>query len=86
MAASASRQALHGLVDALPDAALDTAVRCLEALTTDDPILRAILFAPESDDSDTEEEEQATAEAEADAAAGRVVSHAEARRALLDGA
>ena len=86
MAIGTTRDALHHLVDTLPDTALDDAARYLEALGTDDPVLRAILLAPEDDEPETEEEREATAAAAADAAAGRVVSHAEARRRLLDDA
>jgi len=83
MATSVQRQTLHGLVDALPDTMLEAAAHYLSALGTDDPLLQAILLAPEADDPDTEGERHATAEAQRDAAAGRVVSHAEARRRLL---
>jgi hypothetical protein len=83
MARTMSRDTLHHLVDALPDGALDDAARYLEALGTADPVLRALLLAPEDDESETDEERAATVEAEADATAGRVVSQAEARRRLL---
>jgi hypothetical protein len=83
MAVTPARQTLHHLVDALPEAALADAERYLQALATDDPVLRAILLAPEDEEPETDEERQATAEAEADAGAGRVISHAEARRQLL---
>ena len=71
------------MVDAVPEAALDDAACYPEALSTDDPVLRVLLLAPEDDEPESDEERQATAETEADAAASRVASHAEARRQLL---
>ncbi len=84
MSTSTARDTLHRLVDALPEAALDDATHYLEGLNTEDPVLRALLLAPEDDEPETNAERQATIEADADAAAGRVVSHAEARRRLFD--
>ena len=50
MAISTTREALHRLIDALPEATLDDAARYLEALSTDDPVLRSILLAPEDEE------------------------------------
>jgi hypothetical protein len=77
MAITTTRETLHRLVDALPSQALERAARYLEAATTDDPVWRAILLAPEDDEPETEYERQARAEADADAAAGRLVPKVE---------
>jgi hypothetical protein len=47
------RDALHKLVDDLPDEELPTATRVLEALrATTDPVLRALSTAPADDEAD----------------------------------
>jgi hypothetical protein len=77
---------LHHLVDELPERALADAQRLLEALKARggvDPVLRALLTAPLDDEPETAEERAAVEEGKADLAAGRVVSHEEARRRLL---
>jgi hypothetical protein len=79
----ANKEALHQLVDALPESEWEHAERLLTALTTTDPVLRALLLAPEDDEPETDDERAAVAEARADLAAGRVVLHDEARRRLL---
>lgn len=49
-APASTRDELHGLVDALPESEIATARRVLEALrTTADPVLHALLTAPEDD-------------------------------------
>jgi hypothetical protein len=83
MALSTTREALHRLIDGLPGDVLDDAARYLKALSTDDPVLRAALLAPEDDEGETEEEQQAWAEAEADIAGGRLLPDAEVRRRIL---
>ena len=50
-----TRAALHGLIDELPDDALDAADRSLRRLR-DDPVLRAFLTAPEDDEPLSKEE------------------------------
>jgi hypothetical protein len=80
MARTMSRDTLHHLVDALPDAALNDAARYLEALGTADPVLRALLLAPEDDEPETDEERAAVAEAEEDVRQGRLVSMEEIER------
>ena len=82
------RERLHALVDTLPDGELHVALRFLEFLETEGPVsqLWSIEDAPVDDEPLTAEGEQSLAEAERDLAAGRVVSHAEARRRLLGGA
>ena len=76
------KEALHRLIDELPENEAEEAGRLLAARTTD-PVLRAVLMAPYDDEPETPEERAAVEEAKADLAAGRVVSHAEARRRLL---
>jgi hypothetical protein len=68
------KEALHRLVDSLPDDALEEAERYLRALQSDDPVVRAHLLAPYDDEPETEEERRTVAEAREDLRAGRVVS------------
>jgi hypothetical protein len=75
----ATRDTLHHLVDALPDAEVDAAERYLAALQSD-PMLRALLTAPTDDEPETDEERAAVAEAEEDVRQGRVVSMEEIKR------
>ena len=60
------RDRLHRLVEELPEADVSAAERYLEylRLTGRDPVLRALLNAPEDDEAETEEERIAVAEAE----------------------
>jgi hypothetical protein len=76
----ATKQILHPLVDALPDAALDEAERRLRALQTDDRVARAHLLAPYDDELETEDQRRAVAKAHADFQAGRTVSMDEIER------
>jgi hypothetical protein len=80
-----TRESLHHLIDELPECALGEAERSLSPLRTleDDPVLRALLEAPEDDEPLTPEEEAAIEVAREDVRAGRTVSHEEARRILL---
>jgi predicted transcriptional regulator len=78
------RDRIHRLVDQLPEAELPE----VESLLTErrdhaDPFLSALANAPEDDEPLTDEDIAALDEAYADVAAGRVVSHEEARRRLL---
>jgi hypothetical protein len=82
MATTTSRDSLHRLVDALPDAALDAAARYLEALGRPDPVLRALLLAPTDDEPETDEERAAVAEARADYGRGEWATLEEVRREL----
>jgi hypothetical protein len=79
------REQLRALVDTLPDDELRPALRFLEFLRNQGapPALRALALAPMDDEPMTDEDRAALEEARADVAAGRVVSHAEARRRLL---
>jgi hypothetical protein len=72
-----SREELHRLVDQLPEAALNALEEWLAGY---DPVLWALLTAPEDDEPETEEERAAVAEAYEDLKAGRVVSLEEEKR------
>jgi hypothetical protein len=75
------RDHLHRLVDTLPESEIERAERVLEALRlVADPPYRPLEDAPFDDEAETPEERAAVAEARGDVAAGRVVSHEEARR------
>ena len=75
------KEELYRLVDELPESELHTAKRFLEYLRNmGDPVLRAMLEAPEDDEPETEEERVAIVEAQEDFKAGRVVSHEELKR------
>lgn len=81
-----TREHLHQLVDRLPDDELHAAGRYLEFLEQEragDRFYRMLQDAPIDDEAETPEEAAAVAEAYEDIAAGRTVTHAEARRRLL---
>ncbi len=78
-----TKEILHRVIDTLPDSELEAAARLLAGLGIDDPVLRAVLAAPIDDEPETLEEAAAVQQARDDLAAGRVVSHEEARRRLL---
>ena len=78
------REHLHELVDHLPDEHLAVVARYLESITpVVDPLQAALDSAPKADEQLSKDDMAALAEAEQDIAAGRVVSHEEARRQLL---
>jgi hypothetical protein len=78
-----AREALHVLVDELPDNDLVTARRILEALrVTADPVLRTLLAAPADDERDDDDFDGGLAEARREADEGLGVSHEEAKRQL----
>jgi hypothetical protein len=76
-----TKEALHELIDALPDALLPEAARRLAELR-DDPVLLALLMAPEDDEPETDEERAAVEEAREARAQGRVVADADLDREL----
>lgn len=80
------KEKLHRLIDDLPPSELAAAERFLEYLRDrgTDPVLRALESAPEDDEPETPEEAAAVQEAREDLMAGRVISHEEARRRLLE--
>ena len=72
---------LHRLVDELPEDELPVARRFLQYLyDMTDPVLRALIEAPEDDEPETDEERAAVAEAYEDLAASRVVSFEDVKR------
>ncbi|MBI4312596.1 MAG: hypothetical protein HY681_12565 [Chloroflexi bacterium] len=79
-----TRAALRKLIDQLPESELVAAHRYLCYLRDEgDPLLRALLNAPEDDEPETEEERRAVAEAWEDYKAGRVLSHEEVKAMFL---
>ncbi len=63
-----TKEYLRRLVDELPDSQLEVALRFLEYLRdTGDPVLHALLTAPEDDEPETEEERAALEDALEDA-------------------
>ncbi len=62
---------LHAIVDQLPDDVTDEAARRLEELR--DPVLHALLTAPDDDEPETAAERAAVDEARAALRAGKVV-------------
>jgi hypothetical protein len=78
-----AKERLYRLIDQIPEAEVHTAERFLEYLTTaDDPVLRALMTAPEDDEPVTPEEEEAVREALEDIEAGRVHSLEEVKQEL----
>jgi alkylated DNA nucleotide flippase Atl1 len=58
-----AKERLHRLVDQIPEGEVHTAERFLEYLTTaDDPVLRALMNAPEGDEPITDDERPAIQE------------------------
>ncbi len=77
------RDTLHKLVDALPEEELPTATRVLEALrATADPVLRALLAAPDDDEADDDDFDGGLSEARREAREGKTLSHEEVKREL----
>jgi hypothetical protein len=80
----ASKEALHRLVDELPESEVLAAERYLEYLSVarQDSFLRALVQAPLDDEPETEDERAAVAEARGALERGEVVSDHDLRRAL----
>ena len=76
-----TKQELHILVDALPESALAEAGATLERLA--DPLLLALLTAPEDDEPEDDEERAAVAEARAEFKRGEWEPWEEVRARLL---
>ena len=76
-----TRETLHQLVDELPERSLDVVARSLATLR-DDPVLFALLIAPEDDEPVTEEEARALDDALEAWRAGSVHSTDEVSRLL----
>ena len=78
-----TKEALHRLVDRLPESELAAAHRLLEYLHAGgDPVLRAFLAAPEDDEAETPEEATAVREARERVRSGEVTSHEDLAREL----
>ena len=78
-----TREALHRLIDKLPEHDLPRVERLLESwYTQDDPVLAALDAAPLDDEDETDEERAAVAEARRDAEQGDVFTLDEVRREL----
>ena len=77
-----TRDALHEMLDALPDELLPEAERRLAALR-DDPLLRFFLTAPEDDEPLTPEEEALIQEAQAEIARGETIPWEEVEARLF---
>lgn len=78
------RDRLHQLIDALSDDELDEVARILADRRPASSLQTVFAAAPVDDEPVTPEDEAALAEAYADVAAGRLFSHDEARRRLLE--
>lgn len=78
------RERLHWVVDQLPESELGAAERFLEYLrvAAADPVLRALLTAPDDDEPESDEERAAVSEAYEDIKAGRVYSLDEVKHEL----
>ncbi len=81
---SVMKDRLRELVEMLPEAEEQTALRFLEYLAErgGDPVLRALAMAPYDDEPLTDEDREAIREGREDAAAGRVMSTDDLRRTL----
>ena len=74
---------LHQLVDRVPDGEVHTAERFLEYLaSSDDPVMRALMNAPEMDEPLSDADREALEEGRRALEAGDVVSHEELRKAI----
>jgi hypothetical protein len=74
-----TRDALHEMIDRIPESDLGAAQRVLEYLAKD-AAFRAAMSAPPNDEPVTEGDTEAIARATRDFQAGRVVSHDEILR------
>lgn len=72
-----TKDRLHRLIDALPEHELGQAERLLATLPGADPVLRAVLLAPEDDEGETDEERAAVREACEQVERGELVDDAD---------
>jgi hypothetical protein len=78
-----AKERLHQLVDRVPDGEVHTAERFLEYLaSSDDPVMRALMNAPEMDEPLSDADREALEEGRRALEAGDVVSHQELRKAI----
>jgi len=79
----AAREALHRLVDDLPEEDVKTAERLLAALViTRDPVLQRLLTAPPDDEPDRDDDDHGLTQARREMQKGDLVSLDEVRREL----
>ena len=71
------RERLRRLVEFVPKGDLQAAERYLEFLVGPDPVVRAMVNAPDDDEPFTEEDRKAVEEAERDLEAGHGIPHSE---------
>jgi hypothetical protein len=73
-----AKERLYRLIDQIPEGEVHTAERFLEYLTTaDDPVLRALMNAPEADEPLSDEDREALEEGRRALAEGDVVTDEE---------
>ena len=78
-----AKERLYRLVDQIPDGEVHTAERFLEYLaSSDDPVLRALMSAPEDDEPLSDADREALEEGRRARAAGDVVTDEELRAEL----
>jgi len=77
------REEVHRLLELVPDEDMPTLRRIVGALVVE-PTCVSFKDAPEGEEDSTPEDLAALARAKEDIAAGRVLSHEEARRLLLE--
>ena len=76
----ATREQIHALIDALPDSELDVLDRFIKARSN--PVLRALMDAPDDDEPLTEDDLAAIAQARAHRARGDIVRDKDLDREL----
>ena len=76
-----TKEAIHRLVDQLPEDALPAAERYLSSLR-DDPVVRKLVAAPLDDEPSTPEEDAGAEEAWQEYLRGETVSNEELRREI----
>jgi predicted transcriptional regulator len=78
-----AKERLYRLVDRIPEDEVHTAERFLEYLAnSDDPLVRALMNAPEDDEPLSDADREALEEGRRALEAGEVVSHEELRKAI----
>jgi hypothetical protein len=82
-----TREELHNMIDFLPDSILEASGQAfLDFLKKEDPVLFALLTAPEDDEPETEEERAAVDEVLEDIRTGRaeLIPHDEVVKRLME--
>lgn len=82
-----TREELHNFIDLLPDGIVAASGQVfLDFLKNEDPVLHALITAPEDDEPETEEEREAMDEILEDIEAGRaeLIPHEEVVHRLLE--